>query len=437
MPNGREVNELFAAIRADSVAAKEAQNSERAPRICAPRSGAIVAPTEFTARRTAMQTAALVAARELAPLIRSLRERTEVSRNIAEPILDRLRDGRLCRVAVAEALAGLALPIDEALDVYETLAYADASVAWIAWNNSLPCFLGRFLPPDARAEVFADARWLYAGSTRPTGRAEVTADGYRVSGRWGIVSGCELAEWIVLLCIVEENGQPRMVAPGVPELRFAFLRRSECKILDTWRVGGLRGTGSHDVVVESVGVPRRRSMFVAEPSTLEGPLGRVPIICTMAAWYGAQALGVAQSAVDTLMELARTKAPPEGPALRERGALLADIARQSTALEAARTYLHASTSRLWATAVGGGPPAIDEITSVWGAALHAAVSAERAVDAAYAAGGISSLYESCPLERAHRDMHAMRRHIVGQDMWLEDAGRVRLGAAPTHPLYAV
>ena len=49
----------------------------------------------------------------------------------------------------------------------------------------------------------------------------------------------------------------------------------------------------------------------------------------------------------------------------------------------------------------------------------------------------SSLYTSCPLERAHRDMHVMRRHIVGQALWLEDAGRVRLGAAPMHPLYAV
>ena len=54
-----------------------------------------------------------------------------------------------------------------------------------------------------------------------------------------------------------------------------------------------------------------------------------------------------------------------------------------------------------------------------------------------AAGGINSLYTSCPIERAHRDIHAMRRHIVGQDMWLEDAGRVRLGGAPQHPLYAV
>ena len=385
-----------------------------------------------------MNTDALVAARELSPLIVRLRDETESKRNLAAPIVERLRAAGLCRLAVAEELLGSELPSDAALDVYETLAYADASVSWVAWNNSLPCLLGRFLAPAARAEIFAEPQWLHACSTRPTGRATVTADGYRVHGRWGIVSGCELAEWIQVLCVVEdENGEPRMLGPGVPELRFAYLRRGGCKILDTWHVGGLRGTGSQDVVVENVHVPRALTLFVAEPSTLEGPLGRVPIICSMAAGYGAQALGVAQSAVDTLVELTSTKAPPEGAPLRERPAVLADIGRHSAALEAARVYLHACAAQLWRTAVAGGPPALDEITAMWGAGLHAAEVAETAVDAAYAAGGINSLYTSCPLERAHRDLHAMRRHIVGQAMWFEDAGRVRLGAAPHHPLYAI
>jgi alkylation response protein AidB-like acyl-CoA dehydrogenase len=384
-----------------------------------------------------MKTPALVAARELSPLIVRMRDETETNRNIAAPIVDRLRDGRLCRLAVAEALGGHELPIEAALDVYETLAYADASVAWVAWNNSLPCFLSRFLAPAMRAEVFSDPRWLYASSTRPTGRATVTPDGYRVNGRWGIVSGCELAEWILLLCVVEENGKPRMLAPDTPELRFMFLRRGSYEILDTWHVGGLRGTGSHDVVVKDVRVPRALTLFTMEPSTLDGPIGRLPIICSMAAVYGAQTLGVAQSAVDTLVELTTTKAPPEGPALRERPAVLGEIGRHSAALDAARSYLHACAERLWRTAAAGGPPALDEITALWGAGLHAAEVAEAAVDATNAAGGIDSLYTACPLERVHRDMHAMRRHIVGQRMWLEDAGRVRLGAKPAHPLYAV
>jgi alkylation response protein AidB-like acyl-CoA dehydrogenase len=384
-----------------------------------------------------MNATALATARELSPLIARLRNETETNRSLAAPIVDRLRDGRLCRLAIPKALAGLEVPIDAALDVYEALAYADASVGWIAWNNALPCFLGRFLAPAARTDVFANPNWLHACSTRPTGRAAVTPDGYRVHGRWGIVSGCELAEWILVLCIVEENDEPRMLAPGTPELRFAFLRRGDCEILDTWHVGGLRGTGSHDVVAKNVRVPRARTLTVADPSTLDEPLGRVPIICSMAGAYGAQALGVAQSAVDTLVELTSTKVPPEGAALCERPAVLADIGRHSATLDAARTYLHACAERLWRTAVAGGPPAIDEITAMWGAGIHAAEAAETAVDAMYAAAGIDSLYTACPIERAHRDMHAMRRHIVAQSLWLEDAGRVRLGAAPAHPLYAV
>src|SRR5690606_18236558 len=117
---------------------------------------AIVAPSPANRGEPAMETAALTAARELSPLIQSLRDETDAARNIAAPIVERLRDGRLCRLALAKGLAGGEVPLDAALDVYETLAYADASVAWVAWNNSLPCLFGRFLASDARATVFED-----------------------------------------------------------------------------------------------------------------------------------------------------------------------------------------------------------------------------------------------------------------------------------------
>jgi hypothetical protein len=31
----------------------------------------------------------------------------------------------------------------------------------------------------------------------------------------------------------------------------------------------------------------------------------------------------------------------------------------------------------------------------------------------------------------------MSRHIIAQAFWLENAGRVKLGMSPTHPLYAL
>ena len=48
-------------------------------------------------------------------------------------------------------------------------------------------------------------------------------------------------------------------ASGTPEWRFLFLPKSDVEILDTWRVAGLRGTASHDVLVDGVLVPLERT----------------------------------------------------------------------------------------------------------------------------------------------------------------------------------
>ena len=122
--------------------------------------------------------------------------------------------------------------------------------------------------------------------------------------------------------------------------------------------------------------------------------------------------------------------------LRERTQVLEALARHSAALDAARVYLRAKVEEQWHSAAAGKPATLEGISSVWTAGLHAAAAGQAAVEAMYAAGGTSSLYTDCPLERAHRDVHAMLRHIVVQPFWLADAARVRLGVAPAHPLYA-
>jgi len=380
---------------------------------------------------------ALAAARELLPLIRGSRDETESQRRIAAPVVAALRAARLFRIALPPEQGGLALPPLEALSVYESLAGAEASVSWVVWNNALPGFFGRFLQPAARAEIFGNADGIYAGSTRPSGRAAIDGDHYRVNGRWSLVSGCELAEWLALRCVIEENGQPRMLQPNVPEVRMTWVKRADVRIIDTWHTGGLRGTGSHDVVVEDLRVPRRHTLSPLDGSSLAGTLGRVPIVCNMAAGYAAQLLGMGAAAVDALVDLTRDKPVVDpGPAIGERPAVLAAVAEHRVRLTAAREHLHGCVARLWraADAQQAGPA---DIAAVVGAAHHAMAQGRGAVLAMHALAGASALYTSSPLERAHRDLHAMAAHIIAQPNFVEDTGRVQLGLKPLNPLYLV
>jgi alkylation response protein AidB-like acyl-CoA dehydrogenase len=382
-----------------------------------------------------MQMEALEAALKMLPLITRHRGDTESARRIAHPIVDALRQARLCRLAIPRELHGLELPTPDALDVYEMLAGAEASVGWIVWNNTLPSFWGRFLSPTARAEIFGDPDWLHACSTRPSGKAIVDGDGYRVSGRWSLVSGCELSEWLALRCSVEENGQPRMLQAGVPEARMVFLRRPDFEILDTWHTGGLRGTGSHDVVVTDRKVARAHTCSPLDGSSLRGAIGCVPIVCNMAAGYGAQLLGMGRAAVEAVIELTRNKPVVDaGPKLGERPAVLAAIAEHQARIAAARDFLRARVAQLWAEAEAG-QKTVSNIAAVFGAAHHAMAQGRAAVSAMHALAGASSLYTSSPLERAHRDMHAMAAHVIAQPMWLEDTGRIALGLKSQNPLY--
>jgi alkylation response protein AidB-like acyl-CoA dehydrogenase len=72
---------------------------------------------------------------------------------------------------------------------------------------------------------------------------------------------------MVLLCIVHEGGKPRLTPAGAPETRFMLLTSEVCEIIDTWSVGGLRGTGSHDVVVRDVFVPNTYGSGFSDPHT--------------------------------------------------------------------------------------------------------------------------------------------------------------------------
>ena len=372
-------------------------------------------------------------AESLIPLIREHRHTTEQNRRIAEPIVQAIRGSDLGRILLDTGESPRYTP-EAWLRVLETLAGAEASVAWLVWNTTLPCFWTRFLEDEGRARILSDSR-LFACSVRPTGQAVPTAGGYQVQGRWALVSSCELADYVSLMCVVHEDGEPRLLAPGQPELRVLFVPKGSYTILDTWHTGGLRGSGGHDVVVDDVFVPAEESFVPALPEASTSQLAQMPIMPVMTAGYGAMMLGMARAATAATTEILRNKVSVDpNMAIDKRPSVLADIASSIAAVAAARGHLYTTMTTMWEKARNQLPTTEDR-AALHSAALHAAATGRACVETMHAAAGTTALYVECPLERSIRDLQAMKQHIAAQPLWLEDAGRVQVGQEPAHPLF--
>ena len=146
------------------------------------------------------------------------------------------------------------------------------------------------------------------------------------------------------------------------------------------------------------------------------------------------ALGIARSAIETLVGLAVEKRHERtSQSLREDRGAQSRLAQAEALVRSARLYLFDTVSRLWEDVMAGREATIEGRVQVRLASWHAVSSAAQAVDLVYLTGGATSLYESCLLERAFRDVHAATQHIGVHPRILETAGRVLFGLEPDTP----
>jgi alkylation response protein AidB-like acyl-CoA dehydrogenase len=356
---------------------------------------------------TGTATLLLAMARAFRPRIIAERERIEAGRRLSEDLARELSRAGFFRMLLPEAYGGLDLPLTEVLEVYEELARADASVAWCVWNGNTHWTTAQLAPEVAR-RVHANPDVIIANSTRASGQAQIVEGGYRVTGRWALVSGCELASWMILLCVVHRGGQPCVTSSGAPENRFMLCPATDCEIIDTWTAGGLRGTGSHDVVVSDVFVPESYGSSWTDPFVLPSARYRVPAMSRVLPGLGAMGLGIARGAIETLVELAVAKVPARTThRLCEDGGAQTRLSQAEALVRSGRLFLFDAVDRLWQAASAGHDATMEARAQLRLATSHAVSNAAQAVDLAYTTGGANSLYATCPIERAFRDVHAI------------------------------
>lgn len=363
----------------------------------------------------------LQAARDLAPEVAERAGEVERARALAPDLVDRFREARLFDMALPASLGGLECPPLTVLDVVEEIARADASAGWTVLIGQGSGFLA-WLPPDAAKEVLAETPHpVVASSMAPAGSAEETGEGYRLSGRWPFVSGCSHSDWILAgFTVAGESGRG---------MRMGLFPASEARIVDTWRVAGLRGTGSHDVAAHGVFVPRSRTFDPWSDRAFEpGPLYRASMMSFLMLMMAGFPLGVGRRALEEFHATAHRKTKqPAGTSFAEDPLVQVEVLRCESALRAARALLVESIATVERDAAGDGTVAAPVRARLASAVVHAMTVAQEVVDRAFHGCGASTLYESHPLQRCFRDIHAAGQHVAFGQEALKRLGRCELG----------
>jgi indole-3-acetate monooxygenase len=375
-------------------------------------------------------------ARDVGTQIGAYRDEIERDRRLPPALVNTLARADLFRLLVPRAVGGLELDILTALCVFEELAKVDGAAAWAVMIGNSGLFTA-WLELEAGTEIIgADPCAPMGGVLAPAGRAISVEGGYRVTGRWAFASGCEYSTWLVGGCQIYDGGGARVGPTGEPEVRMLFFPRADCEILDTWSVGGLRGTGSHDFQVHEVFVPQRRSFSTADMPMQTGPLYRLPLLALLASMLPAVTVGIARGAIEALTELATNKTPTAMRSLlRDRAMVQVQVAQAEALLRSGRAFLFETVSDAWAQVVAGRPISLQQHALLRLAATHAATCATQAVDLMYQAGGGSSVYTSSRLERAFRDVHVATQHLAIATTVYEPVGRVLLSLDPGTPAF--
>ena len=371
----------------------------------------------------------LKAAQALGPELRERAQEMEEVRRLPADLAEKMARAGIFRMVLPTYVGGLELSPREIVETVEALSIANASAGWCAMIASTTALNAAYMDRDHAEEVYADPAVITGGVFAPMGRARVDGEGYRVSGRWQWGSGSANCNWLCGGCFIETDDGFRLGPDGQPENRMMVFPAGEAELIDTWHVAGLKGTGSGDIAVNDIYVPKGRTVALStDRPVADGPLYKFPAFGLLALGVSAVAMGNARGALDALTELVRTKrSQGSRKTLAERQIVQSDIAQLEAQWRAARAYLFDEIHRTWDVALSPGDVPVARRADLRLACTHMTRTAADICRRAYDIGGGAALFLENELQRRFRDAHAATQHIVTAPATYELTGRVILG----------
>ncbi|MFI5562228.1 flavin-dependent monooxygenase [Amycolatopsis japonica] len=347
-------------------------------------------------------------------------------RYVSRDFVDRLKAAGVYRSATPGRFGGRPLPPAEFLRMVERISVVDGSTGWVASFGSALVYLAA-LPVETQAELYADGPDVcFAGGLFPVQRAEPTASGFLVDGRWKFASGCMGAD-ILGVGIPGDD-----TTAGKP--RTALLRPEQVEIIQEWDVVGMKGTGSFDLVVDKVEVPREWTFIRGGEPTIDEPLYRYPTLAYASQVLAVVGAGVARAALDFATEVGSGRSGVTGaPKLADRAYYRTGLAEAEATIRSARAYFYEVTGEAWQTVLSGDPVAPHQNAHLRLASTHLAKTAAETVNRVIGLSGTGAIATSHPLQWLLGDALVPQQHAFLGPAMYDAAGAVLMGHPPTVP----
>lgn len=359
----------------------------------------------------------------------------EELRRLPDATIADFRASGLGRLLLPARYGGEQAPFPAILDPVRRMAHGCASSAWTLGFYTLHNWMLALFGEQAQDEVFADGPVLCPAPLAPTGRGLPAEGGVRLSGRWSWATGIMAADWVMVgaLCGPDDAIYPALV----------LLPADDVAVEDVWHTDGMRGTGSHDVLVNDVFVPEHRLVSVLDvyggtapgAALHDATAYRWPMVPALALLAAMPALGAAESVADGFAaRLGERVLAYSGVAQKQQPSAQIRLGGARVRLRALRGLLDDTVATIEESVGDGVEIPRDVRAHARLAAAHIVHESRAVVADLLESAGASAHFLNNPLQRAKRDIDVIAGHVVfDYDVGRELAGALEVGV-PISPI---
>lgn len=311
-----------------------------------------------------------------------------------------IRERKWFKLFVPVQWGGLGLTLPRALELEESLAWADGSTAWVVTLCGGAGWFSGFIDPSMRDELFARPDSCLAGSGAVAGTAEIIGDGYLINGVWPYASGAAHATAFTANCLLTRGGEPQLDASGTRQAVAFVFTRDEVTVRPTWNSLGMAATGSHAFAVEQLVVPaRRRFQIDVRSATLPDIVYQYPFLQLAEATLAVNLSGMAMRFLELAASFIRQSS---GPSLVEA----------QGRLDAGRKRMFVIVGETWRMLESTGVISGHDLTEVSSASRQLALTARQVVDVIYPLCGLRAAELGSEINRVWSNLHTAGQHAL-------------------------